>query len=296
MARDIAHLIAIAIEAQSRDDQQRLLLILEMMAAVDACVGMSADPETGQAVLKGPDAYFLESVVGRLRRDLGLAIRVGRPQVAYRETPSLACEIDYTHREQWGGSGQFARVKIAFEPAASGSGYHFENRIVGQTVPKEFVPGVEKGLAAARQSGSVAGFPVIDFKAILLDGAYHDVDSSPIAFEIAARAAFKAGMRKAECQLLEPIMKAEIAVPLGFSEEIVRDLNERRTRHQGLETRRNFEIIHVLVPLANMFGYINTLREITHRRGTFGMAFDHYAPVPQRPDDDPFRPAVGMRA
>ncbi|MBS0221792.1 MAG: elongation factor G, partial [Proteobacteria bacterium] len=170
----------------------------------------------------------------------------------------------------------------------------FESKIVGGAVPKEFIPGVEKGLEASRESGVLAGFPVIDFKATLIDGAYHDVDSSVLAFEIAARAAFKEGLQKAQCKLLEPIMKARIAVPLGFTDEIVRDLDQRRAWGRRLEARRTFEIIHVLVPLTNMLGYANSLRSIMQRRGVYAMAFDHYAPLP--PDDGPFRPAVAVRA
>jgi len=235
--------------------------------------------------------------VDRITRDLGIALNLGGPQVFYRETPGRRTEIDYTHKKQSGGSGQFARIKLVFEPGEPGSGYSFESKIVGGSVPKEFIPGVEKGLEESRKLGVLAGFPVIDFKVALVDGAYHDVDSSVLAFEIATRRAFKEGLQKAQCKLLEPIMRASIAVPLEFADEIVRDLDQRRGWDRSLEKRRTFQIIHVLVPLANMFGYANALRSIMQRRiGAYTMTFDHYAPIPFPPDDDPFRPAVGMRA
>src|SRR5262245_1700431 len=296
MAGEAHNLIEVAIEADSRADQEKLVRILDMMTAIDIYVGMSCDPEAGLCLLKGPDELYLDYVVDRLRRDFRIALRVGCPQVAYRETPSRACEVDYTHKRQRDGSGEFARIRVAFEPGARGSGYSFENRVVGEAVPREFAPGVEKGLEAARQIGCLAGFPVIDFKAMLLDGAYHDVDSSVIAFESAARAAFKQGMQKAHCLLLEPIMKVEIVLPFGFDEKIIHDLDTRRVEHRGLETRARFEVLHALVPLANMFGYADTLNRLSHRRAVYGMTFDHYQPIPQRPDDDSFRPAVGMRA
>jgi elongation factor G len=267
-----------------------------MLAAVDPSVGVAVDQQTGQTILKGPDEFHLEFVIERLKVEFGIAVNVGAPQIAYRETLGRRSEIDYTHKKQSGGSDQFARVKIVFEPGEPGSGYSFESKVVGGSIPKEFIPGVEKGLAASRKTGVLAGFPVIDFKATLVDGAYHDVDSSVLAFEIAARAAFREGLAKAQCKLLEPIMKVEVTTSLGFENDVISDLNTRRARHHGLETRGSAQVIHVLVPLANMFGYANSLRELTQRHGAYGMIFDHYAPIPGPDDDEPFPPAVGMRA
>jgi elongation factor G len=296
MAGVLAKPIELAVEAQARTDQERLWIVLEMLAAVDPSVGVAMDQQTGQTILQGPDELHLEFVVERLKVEFGIAVNVGAPQVAYRETLGRKTEIDYTHKKQSGGSGQFARVLLRFEPGAPGSGYSFEGKIVGNSVPEEFIPGVEKGLAASRETGVLAGFPVIDFKATLVDGNYHDVDSSVLAFEIAARAAFREGLAKAQCKLLEPIMKVEVVTPFGFENEVINDLNTRRAQHHGLETRGNVQVIHVLVPLANMFGYANSLRQLTQRRGAYGMVLDHYAPIPGPDDDDPFRPAVGMRA
>jgi elongation factor G len=289
-------LIKLAIEPKSRADQEKLDQALGRLVKEDPTFRVSTDPETGQTVIKGETEHQLELVIERLQREFGIAINVGGPQVAYRETLGRRSEIDYTHKKQSGGSGQFARIKVVFEPGAPGSGYSFESKVVGGSIPKEFIPGVEKGLAASRETGVLAGFPVIDFKATLVDGNYHDVDSSVLAFEIAARAAFREGLAKAQCKLLEPIMKVEVAVPLGFNGEIPDDLNTRRARHQRLATRGNVEIIHALVPLANMFGYTNSLRQLAQRRGAYSMVFDHYEPVPLLPDDEPFPPAVGMRA
>jgi elongation factor G len=296
MAGVLAKPIELAVEAQARTDQERLWIVLEMLAAVDPSVGVAMDQQTGQTILQGPDELHLEFVVERLKVEFGIAVNVGAPQVAYRETLGRKAEIDYTHKKQSGGSGQFARVLLRVEPGAPGSGYSFEGKIVGNSVPEEFIPGVEKGLAASRETGVLAGFPVIDFKATLVDGNYHDVDSSVLAFEIAARAAFREGLAKAQCKLLEPIMKVEVVTPFGFENEVINDLNTRLAQHHGLETRGNVQVIHVLVPLANMFGYANSLRQLTQRRGAYGMVLDHYAPIPGPDDDDPFRPAVGMRA
>jgi len=206
--------------------------------------------------------------------------------VAYRETLGRRSEIDYTHKKQSGGSGQFARVKIVFEPGQPGSGYQFESKIIGGSIPKEFIPGVEKGLAASRETGVLAGFPVIDFKATLIDGAYHDGDSSVLAFEIAARAAFRDGLAKAQCKLLEPIMKVEVVTPDDYMGDCIGDLNSRRGQILGMDARGNAQVIDAMVPLANMFGYVNTLRSMTQGRAAYTMTFDHYAPVPQAVADE----------
>ena len=194
---------------------------------------------------------LVEFVIERLKVEFGIAVNVGAPQVAYRETLGRKSETDYTHKKQSGGSGQFARVLLKFEPGAPGSGYSFKSKIVGSSVPEEFIPGVEKGLEASRKTGVLAGFPVIDFKATLVDGAYHDVDSSVLAFEIAARVAFRESLAKAQCKLLEPIMKVEVTTPLGFENDVMSDLNTRRARHHGREIRGNAQVVHALVPLAS---------------------------------------------
>jgi elongation factor G len=291
-------LIEVPLEAKTRTDFDRLVVALDMLATVDPRVSAQIDPEYRQIVLRsGPDEADVVAVIEKLRHDMNISLDVGAPQVAYRETLGRKAEIDFTHKKQSGGSGQFARINLVFEPGEPGSGCSFESKIVGGSIPKEFIPGVEKGLEASRETGVLAGFPVIAFKATLIDGNYHDVDSSVLAFEIAARAAFREGLAKAQCKLLEPIVLVEIAVPFGFEKEIVADLDTRRVERQlGVEIRRRAEVVRALVPLANMFGYANSLRLMTHGRGAHYMVFDHYSPVPRWPDDDPFRPAVGMRA
>src|SRR5882757_3803763 len=244
-------LIELAIEPKSKADQEKMGQALGRLVQEDPAFHVSTDTETGQTILEGPDEFHLEFVIERLQREFGIAINVGAPQVAYRETLGRRSEVDSTHKKQSGGSGQFARVLILFEPGAPGSGYSFESKIVGGSVPEEFIPGVEKGLAASRATGVLAGFPVIDFKAMLVDGAYHDVDSSVLAFEIAARVAFRESLAKAQCKLLEPIMKVEVTTPLGFENDVISDLNTRRARHHGRETRGNAQVVHALVPLAN---------------------------------------------
>jgi elongation factor G len=291
-------LVELAIEPKSRRDVEDFDVALTRLAAEDEHgFDIATDRETGQTVVRGLSEPHLECLVDRLGSQYGIAINVGAPQVAYRETLGRRVEIDYTHKKQSGGSGQFARVKIVFEPGGPGSGYSFESKVVGGSVPEEFVPAVEKGLEASRETGVLAGFPVIDFKATLVDGAYHDVDSSVLAFEIASRAAFKEGLQKAQPKLLEPIMKVEVVAPEDYLGEVIGDLNSRRGQILGMEARGNAQIINAMVPLANMFGYAISLAMLTERRGAFSLAFDHYAPVPLPGDDDgPFAPAVGMRA
>jgi len=211
---------------------------------------------------------------------------VGAPQVAYRETISKAHTETYTHKKQSGGSGQFAKIELRFEPMPPGSGYEFENDVVGGAVPKEYVPGVVKGLDAARTTGVLIGFPVIDFKITLIDGAYHDVDSSALAFEIAARAAFKEGVQKAGPKLLEPVMKVEVVTPEVYMGDVIGDLNSRRGQIQGMDSRGNASVVTAMVPLANMFGYVNTLRSMSQGRAAYSMQFDHYEQVPQAVADE----------
>jgi elongation factor G len=228
----------------------------------------------------------LEIIVDRMRREFKVDANVGAPQVAYRETITRTAEVDYTHKKQTGGAGQFARVKLRFEPLPPGSGFAFGNEVVGGTVPKEYVPGVEKGLKASTETGVLAGFPVIDLKVVLFDGAYHDVDSSALAFEIAARAAFKDGVMKAGPKLLEPIMRVEVVTPEDYMGDVIGDLNSRRGQVTGMDTRGNARVVDAMVPLANMFGYVNTLRSMSQGRAQYTMHFDHYEQVPQAVADE----------
>lgn len=278
--------IELAIEPKSKADQEKLGQALGRLVQEDPTFRVSTDAETGQTVIKGMGELHLEIKVDILRRTYKVEANVGAPQVAYRETLGRKAEIDYTHKKQSGGSGQFARVKLIFEPGEPGSGYSFENKIVGGSIPKEFIPGVEKGLEASRETGVLAGFPVIDFKVTLVDGNYHDVDSSVLAFEIAARAAFKEGLAKAQCKLLEPIMKVEVVTPDDYMGDCIGDLNSRRGQIQGMNARGNAQVIDAMVPLANMFGYVNTLRSMTQGRAAYSMTFDHYAAVPQAVADE----------
>lgn len=216
-----------------------------------------------------------------MRREFKVEANIGAPQVAYRETISRSTEIDYTHKKQTGGTGQFARVKLVIDPTEPGEGYSFESKIVGGAVPKEYIPGVEKGIKSVMDSGPLAGFPVIDFKVALIDGAFHDVDSSVLAFEIATRAAMRDGLKKAGAKLLEPIMKVEVVTPEEYTGGVIGDLTSRRGMVTGQDSRGNANVIAAMVPLANMFGYINQLRSMTSGRAVFSMEFDHYDAVPE---------------
>src|SRR5690349_15472313 len=278
--------IEIAIEPKSKADQEKLGVALAKMVAEDPSFTVHTDQESGQTIMKGMGELHLDIKVDILKRTYKVEANIGAPQVAYRESLGRKADIDYTHKKQTGGTGQFARIKLVFEPGEPGSGFSFESKIVGGSVPKEFIPGVEKGLEASRETGVLAGFPVIDFKATLIDGAYHDVDSSVLAFEIAARAAFKEGLAKAQCKLLEPIMKVEVVTPDDYMGDCIGDLNSRRGQILGMEARGNAQVIDAMVPLANMFGYVNTLRSMTQGRAAYTMTFDHYAPVPQAVADE----------
>ena len=272
--------IELAIEPKSKADQEKLGIALSKLAAEDPSFRVSTDHETGQTILKGMGELHLDIKVDILRRTYKVDANVGAPQVAYRETISKTYEEDYTHKKQSGGSGQFARVIITFEPLEPGSGFVFESKTVGGSVPKEFIPGVEKGLESMLNSGVLAGFPVIDFKATLTDGAYHDVDSSVMAFEIAARAAFREGMAKAGPKLLEPIMKVEVVTPEDYMGDVIGDLSSRRGTVQGMDQRGNARVVNAMVPLGSMFGYVNTLRSMSQGRASYSMVFDHYEEVP----------------
>ena len=277
--------IEIAIEPKSKNDQEKMSTGLQRLAAEDPSFQVSSDNEFGQTIMRGMGELHLDILVDRLKREFKVEANIGAPQVAYRETITREVEVDYTHKKQSGGSGQFARVKIVFAPLAEG-GFQFTNKVVGGSVPKEFIPGVEKGINQAKESGTIAGFPVIDFEATLVDGASHDVDSSVLAFEIAGRAAFRDAMNKAGPKLLEPVMKVEVITPEEYMGDIIGDLNSRRGNVGGMEPRGNAKVIDAMVPLANMFGYINNLRSMSQGRAQYSMQFDHYEQVPQAVADE----------
>jgi elongation factor G len=272
--------IEIAIEPKSKADQEKLGVALAKLAAEDPSFRVSTDQESGQTILKGMGELHLDIKVDILRRTYKVDANIGAPQVAYREKISKPATVDYTHKKQSGGSGQFARVKLEIEPNETGKGFEFENEIVGGAVPKEYIPGVEKGLESVLGAGVLAGFPVVDLKVRLVDGAYHDVDSSALAFEIASRAALREGLQKGGSVLLEPIMKVEVVTPEDYTGSVIGDLNSRRGQIQGQDMRGNANVINAMVPLANMFGYVNNLRSFSQGRATFTMQFDHYEQVP----------------
>ena len=278
--------IEIAIEPKSKGDQEKLGVALARLAAEDPSFRVSSDEESGQTIIAGMGELHLDILVDRMKREFKVEANVGQPQVAYRETVGVAHEIDYTHKKQSGGSGQFARIKLQIEPAEPGEGFTFESKIVGGSVPKEYIPGVEKGLNSVRETGLLAGFPVIDFKVTLVDGAYHDVDSSVLAFEIAARAALREAKSALRMKLLEPIMKVEVVTPDEYTGSVIGDLNSRRGQIRDQEMRGNATVVNAFVPLANMFGYVNNLRSATQGRAQFTMQFDHYEPVPQAVADE----------
>jgi len=272
--------IEIAVEPKSKADQEKMGSALARLAAEDPSFRVSVDHESGQTIIKGMGELHLEIIVDRMKREFKVEANIGAPQVAYRETISKKCEVDYTHKKQSGGSGQFARIKLVFNPGERATGFSFVNKVVGGAVPREFVPGVQKGLEQAKEVGVIAGFPVVDFNVELVDGAYHDVDSSVLAFEIAARAAFKEGMKKATPILLEPVMNVEVVTPEDYMGDIIGDLNSRRGQVTSMDQRGNARVVAALVPLANMFGYVNTLRSMSQGRAQYSMQFDHYEPVP----------------
>ena len=281
-----APVIEIAIEPKSKADQEKLGVALSKMVAEDPSFTVFTDQESGQTIMKGMGELHLDIKVDILKRTYKVEANIGAPQVAYRESLGRVADIDYTHKKQTGGTGQFARVKIKFEPGEAGSGFVFENTIVGGSVPKEFIPGVQKGIESAKDNGLLAGFPLIDFKATLYDGGYHDVDSSVLAFEIASRAAFRELRERGGPKLLEPIMKVEVLTPDEYMGDVIGDLNSRRGQIQGTETRGNAQVVTAFVPLANMFGYINTLRSFSQGRAQFTMQYDHYETVPQAVADE----------
>jgi elongation factor G len=273
--------IEIAIEPKSKADQEKLGVALAKLVAEDPSFRVSTDQESGQTIIRGMGELHLDIKVDILKRTYKVDANIGAPQVAYREKITRATTIDYTHKKQTGGHGQFARIKIIAGPAEPGAGFVFENEIVGGSVPREFFPAVEKGLAGSLGSGVLAGFPVVDVKVQLIDGASHDVDSSAMAFEICARTAMKEALQKGGPALLEPIMKVEVVTPEDYTGSVIGDLNSRRGQIQGQDMRGNANVISAMVPLANMFSYVNNLRSMSQGRATFTMQFDHYAEVPK---------------
>ena len=272
--------IEIAVEPKSKADQEKLGIALAKLVAEDPSFRVSTDTESGQTIMKGMGELHLDIKIDILRRTYKVDANIGAPQVAYRERLTKKVEIDYTHKKQTGGTGQFARVKVVFEPNEAGKGNLFESKIVGGAVPKEYIPGVEKGINSVMGAGILAGFPVVDVKATLIDGAYHDVDSSVLAFEIASRAAFREALQKGGSVLLEPIMKVEVVTPEDYTGSVMGDLLGRRGQVQGQDMRGNAVVINAMVPLANMFQYVNTLRSFSQGRANYTMQFDHYEQVP----------------
>ena len=278
--------IEIAVEPKTKADQEKMGLALNRLAAEDPSFRVKTDEESGQTIIAGMGELHLDILVDRMKREFKVEAQIGAPQVAYRETISREETIDYTHKKQSGGSGQFARVKLVLTPNEPGAGFEFKSSIVGGSVPKEYIPGVEKGVQSVMTSGPLAGFPMVDVKVELTDGAYHDVDSSVLAFEIASRAGFREGCQKAGPKLLEPMMKVEVVTPEDYMGDIIGDINSRRGQISGTEARGIVTVITAMVPLANMFGYVNNLRSMSQGRAQYSMVFDHYSQVPQAVADE----------
>lgn len=272
--------IEVSLEPASKADQEKMGLALNRLAQEDPSFRVAVDHESGQTIIKGMGELHLEIIVDRLKREFKVEATSGDPQVAYRETPTRPSSVDYTHKKQTGGAGQFARIKMNVEPGERGTGFVFENKVVGGAIPKEYIPAIQKGVESACMAGPVAGFLMVDLKVTVVDGAYHDVDSSSMAFEIAGRAAFREALRDASVRLLEPIMAVEVVVPDDYTGSVMGDLNSRRGQIVGTNPRNNATIINSFVPLANMFGYVKTLRSMTQGRGTYTMTFGHYEFVP----------------
>ena len=273
--------IEVAVEPKTKVDQEKMGVALSRLAAEDPSFRVTSDQESGQTIIKGMGELHLEIIVERMKREFKVGANVGAPQVAYRETITREADIDYTHKKQSGGAGQFARVKMKIIPAEVGEGLVFENTVVGGNIPREYIPGVEKGIKNAMSSGVVAGFPVTNVKVVLYDGAYHDVDSSVLAFELAGRAAFREGLQRAMPKLLEPIMRVEVVTPEAFVGDVIGDLNSRRGQVQGMESQGVATLIRAMVPLSTMFGYVNNLRSLTQGRANYSMFFEKYEQVPE---------------
>ena len=278
--------IEIAVEPKTKGDQEKMGEALARLAKEDPSFRVSSDEESGQTIIKGMGELHLDIIVDRMKREFKVEANIGAPQVAYRETILGSAEMEYIHKKQSGGAGQFAKVKLAVEPLEAGKGREVENLIKGGSIPKEFIPGVEKGVESVSDSGILAGFPIIDYKVKILDGLHHDVDSSVLAFEIASRACFREACQKATLKLLEPMMKVEVVTPEEFMGDVIGDLNSRRGQVGSTEPRGNATAINATVPLANMFGYINNLRSSTQGRAQYTMQFSHYDKVPQNVQDE----------
>jgi elongation factor G len=278
--------IDISVEPKTKDGVEKMTLGLQKLAGEDPSLRLKTDQETGQTILSGMGELHLEIIIDRLKREYGVDANIGAPQVAYRETISKPWTETYTHKKQSGGSGQYAEVKIVFEPQERNAGILFENKVVGGSVPREYIPAVEKGIKVQADTGVLAGFPTVDFKYTLVDGKYHDVDSSALAFEIAAKACFREGMKKAGPVILEPIMDVEITTPNDHVGDVVGDLNRRRGMIQNQESSGSTVIVRAHVPLKEMFGYISHLRSMTKGRASFTMQFHHYDPVPRNIADE----------
>ena len=272
--------IELSVEPKTKADQEKMGVALNRLAAEDPSFRVTTDHESGQTIIKGMGELHLDILVDRMKREFKVEANVGAPQVAYREYLAKPVDVDYTHKKQSGGSGQFGRVKIKVEPGERGQGFVFQDEIKGGNIPKEYIPAIEKGLREQAESGYLVGFPIIDFTVTLYDGAYHDVDSSAIAFEIAGRGAMREVAQKAGIKLLEPIMKVEVVTPEEYLGDVIGDLNSRRGQIQGTDTRGNAQAVEANVPLANMFGYVNELRSFTQGRAQYSMQFSHYDEVP----------------
>ena len=285
--------IELAVEPKTKADQEKMGIALQRLAAEDPSFRVSSDEESGQTIIKGMGELHLDILVDRMKREFKVEANIGAPQVAYRETITKEADIDYTHKKQSGGSGQFARVKFRVIPTEPCEGYEFESQIVGGSIPKEYIPGVEKGLNSIRDSGLLVGFPILDFRIELYDGAFHDVDSSVLAFEIAARGAMRENKGELGLALLEPVMKVEVVTPDEYTGTVIGDLNSRRGQIQNQEMRGNATVVNAMVPLANMFGYVNNLRSATQGRANYTMQFDHYDRVPKAVEDEVRAKLVG---
>ena len=278
--------IELAVEPKTKADQEKMGLALQRLAAEDPSFRVTSDEESGQTIIKGMGELHLDILVDRMKREFKVEANIGQPQVAYRETITREANIDYTHKKQSGGSGQFARIKMRVIPQEAGAGYEFDSQIVGGSIPKEYIPGVEKGINQIRENGLLVGFPILDFKVELYDGGYHDVDSSVLAFEIAARAALRENKAELGMALLEPVMKVEVVTPEEYTGTVIGDLNSRRGQIHDQEMRGNANVVHAMVPLANMFGYVNNLRSATQGRAQYTMQFDHYEQVPKAVEEE----------
>ena len=278
--------IELSVEPKTKADQEKMGVALNRLAREDPSFRVSSDAESGQTIIKGMGELHLEILVDRMKREFKVEANVGAPQVAYREYLKKPVDIDYTHKKQSGGTGQFGRVKVKLTPGERGAGIIFKDEIKGGNIPKEYIPAIEKGFRETAATGSLVGFPIIDFEILLYDGAYHDVDSSALAFEITARAAMREGAQKAGITLLEPVMKVEVVTPEDYLGDVIGDMNSRRGQIQGTDTRGNAQTVEAMVPLANMFGYVNALRSFTQGRASYSMQFSHYDEVPQNVADE----------